>query len=826
MAEKRAQKVFVTALAVVLIAMAGIAFLFNRLGRSIESYMTGKFTEEQLLLARQIKGHIEDKFHSTENQLETYRRIFELEGIPARLAAGRWNGQDAWITALVKTDIGHLLMQNPIFVRFAVTDAKGYPVLYVQNIGGVPRTVYAGKPIKTDDDGFQPVGERMGQPKALISAPHEVKLHDGVLTSRPRLIDVSVPLMDGPKTAGRVILSLDMAYLATIISGNGGANGTDHRWLFDENGNLVYCSLIMSQEYHDEEIRYLAGKPIGSYELSSHTDGSRDLLSVVPLEIGDNRWTLVAEAGLDDVIGLVRNLRLVRAVILFVLTLLAGAGALVLYRNTMRRVAAEEKSRLMDQISAEEEKYRRLIELAPDPIFLLDTGLRIADYNSIAAFAFGKEGKELLGQHFEELVGNKEELLENIRLIGEGKEGNRLVHTIASAGGRTFHFEDTTAIIKTSGGQVYYQNYLRNVTERIELENRLRQEKENLDRIVGSLGAGLAIFNHDMQMEWANSRYREFAARMNYRLTGERCFICANAEAGDCIVQLCLATRSFQKAERTYIVEGGQMAHYLIAVTPLKEPGSADKAVEMIIDVTESKNMEAQLLQSEKLASIGELASGIAHELNNPMAGIIGYSELLMDDLKEQEGPRRDAERIHGEAIRCSKIIQNLLTFARRHKPQKGEISLNDVLEATIDIVDYEFKVNNVVMKKEYAPNLKLIIGDHYQMQQVFLNILNNAFFYLKDKPGARYIIVTTRNSARGAQVTIKNNGPKIDPAIIGKVFDPFFTTKEVGKGTGLGLSVSHGIIVSHKGELTVTNVEDGVMFTVDLPPAPGQETA
>lgn len=265
----------------------------------------------------------------------------------------------------------------------------------------------------------------------------------------------------------------------------------------------------------------------------------------------------------------------------------------------------------------------------------------------------------------------------------------------------------------------------------------------------------------------------------------------------------------------------GDTRHYFISTTPVFDTaGAVAHVIELVIDVTENRNLQLQLLQSEKLASIGELAAGIAHELNNPMAGIIGYSEFLLEELKGQEGPLADVKKIHGEAIRCSRIVQNLLKFSHRHKPRKGEVSLNEVLQSTTDIVEYEFKVNNVSLEKDYSPDLRQVMADQYQLQQVFMNILNNAFFFLKNQQGKRLIKISTLNAGGNVEVRIWNNGPPIPDGAVDKVFDPFFTTKEVGKGTGLGLSVSHGIIRNHQGEIIARNIDGGVLFTVTLPAA------
>jgi signal transduction histidine kinase len=227
---------------------------------------------------------------------------------------------------------------------------------------------------------------------------------------------------------------------------------------------------------------------------------------------------------------------------------------------------------------------------------------------------------------------------------------------------------------------------------------------------------------------------------------------------------------------------------------------------------------QAQLVQSEKLASIGQLAAGVAHELNNPMSGIMGFTQLLLDDQTLTTLQRSDLETIFAQTQRCRTIIQNLLQFSRRQDPKMADIDVAQVLQQVADLIKYEFASSGISLDFQPPKNLPAVVGDPQQLQQVFLNLLVNARHALANRSISR---VTMEASTENNEVVIRvaDNGPGIPKNIIGKIFDPFFTTKPVGQGTGLGLSICHGIIEQHRGRIEVeSEVNHGATFIVHLP--------
>ncbi|MBI5367618.1 MAG: response regulator [Planctomycetes bacterium] len=241
-------------------------------------------------------------------------------------------------------------------------------------------------------------------------------------------------------------------------------------------------------------------------------------------------------------------------------------------------------------------------------------------------------------------------------------------------------------------------------------------------------------------------------------------------------------------------------------------------------DASTEKQLRAQLLQAEKLSSVGELIAGVAHELNNPLSGVVGYSQLLLARAADDE-LRRDLERISKEAERCRKIVLNLLTFARKHKPERTRVNLNDIVDSILDLRGYELRVSNIEVVRELDPKLPPTLADFHQLQQVFLNIVNNAQYAMQEANGRGKITLSTSRikdpstSLPILRVAIQDDGPGISQANLRKIFDPFFTTKPVGKGTGLGLSVCFGIVREHGGRIYARSEEGkGSTFMIEIP--------
>jgi two-component system NtrC family sensor kinase len=239
---------------------------------------------------------------------------------------------------------------------------------------------------------------------------------------------------------------------------------------------------------------------------------------------------------------------------------------------------------------------------------------------------------------------------------------------------------------------------------------------------------------------------------------------------------------------------------------------------------TQARLVQERLLQSEKMSSVGQLVSGVAHELNNPLTGIMGFAQLLL--LRElDDTPRRQVETIYAEAERASKIVDNLLTFARRRKAQKEPANLNTLMERVLELLNYDLRVRNIETSLHLDPDLPETMVDANQVQQVFLNIIINAEQAMRSASdgGEGTLRISSSHGDGIVRISFKDSGPGMSAETMRRIFDPFFTTKEAGEGTGLGLAISYGIIEEHGGRIWAeSEVGRGTSFVIELPVVAG----
>ena len=270
----------------------------------------------------------------------------------------------------------------------------------------------------------------------------------------------------------------------------------------------------------------------------------------------------------------------------------------------------------------------------------------------------------------------------------------------------------------------------------------------------------------------------------------------------------------------------------IISVT-YSTPQKDEEVLCLIRDVTDQKMLQEQLIQSEKMSAIGQLVSGVAHELNNPLAGISAFAQLLLAEKRFPPDQRTAAETIYSEARRASRIVQNLLTFARQHKAEKVPTAINQVLDDTLELRGYELRVRGIDVRREYDESIPDTMADAHQLQQVFLNLITNAEQAMEQKEGHHRLTVSTRRNGDAIRIEVEDTGAGIPANLIERIFNPFFTTKPTGSGTGLGLSISLGIVREHEGKIWAENSSQsgsGARFVVEIPitePRPsGEHTA
>ena len=263
----------------------------------------------------------------------------------------------------------------------------------------------------------------------------------------------------------------------------------------------------------------------------------------------------------------------------------------------------------------------------------------------------------------------------------------------------------------------------------------------------------------------------------------------------------------------------GRVGQFSVNLSPMRdEQGTVNSIVVVMSDVSDAATLQSKLMQAQKLAAVGQLVSGVAHEVNNPLTAILGFADLLMENTELPESARKDLRVILQEAQRTKQIVQNLLSFARQMPAQRKPVQLNSILHRTVQLRAYDFHSHGVEVIEQLDPELPYVIGDSHQLQTVFLNIVNNAYDAVRETGRPARIEIMTARQGSFVEVTFRDNGHGIAHA--DRIFDPFFTTKEVGKGTGLGLSICYGIVHEHGGEILCHNNPggEGATFIVRVP--------
>ncbi len=348
----------------------------------------------------------------------------------------------------------------------------------------------------------------------------------------------------------------------------------------------------------------------------------------------------------------------------------------------------------------------------------------------------------------------------------------------------------------------------------------VRRSKEEWETAFNALTEGIAVVSPAGAIQRANRALATLADVPEGELVGRDFHdtVFGGAAASRQLVDA--AYRGERPAPQVIRWEGG-LRSFRLTVAPLADRGEGGSVVVLVEDVTDQRLMEAQLIQNDKMASIGQLVSGVAHELNNPLTSIAGLAELLLERT-QTPGPLREHLRvIHDQAERAGRIVRNLLTFARKGVPEKSAVDLNDVVARTSLLIVYELQLHGIELESALSPEPVDVLGDRYELQQVLLNLVTNAVQAVSglEPAGPRRIVLGTSRADGQAVLSVCDSGAGVPPHLVSHLFTPFFTTKAPGEGTGLGLSLSYGMVQAHGGALTYQSPPDGgAEFRVTLP--------
>jgi two-component system NtrC family sensor kinase len=485
-----------------------------------------------------------------------------------------------------------------------------------------------------------------------------------------------------------------------------------------------------------------------------------------------------------------------------------------------------ERKQAAERLRQSEERYRTILEQMEDAYFEVDLGGHLAFVNNSVCRDLGYSREELMGKNYKDFTA-EEDIESLFRVFNEvyrtGVPNKGFPWKTTRKDGSHGFAETSVSLLKNEQGEtIGFRGVGRDITERKRAEEKVRQSEEQYRALFETSGTGMIVLDAETTKVAMLNRAAAniFGLRSAEEAIGVDPLDFIPAEGKDIALQL-IKQGLAQDLRQTYELRAVSKAGKEIWISGTAAKITHDGRLARLIsftDITEQKKQTELLMMTDRLASIGELAAGAAHELNNPLASVIGLSELLM----ERDTPdyiRKDLAMIRSEAQRAANVTSNLLTFARKHRPVKRPTQINDVIEDVLKLRAYAHKSNSIEIERHIAPDLPEIPIDRFQMQQVFLNIVINSEYFMIQAHNRGTLTITTKTQNGSVGVSFADDGPGIPPENLKRIFDPFFTTKEAGKGTGLGLSICHGIVAAHGGQIYATTQSDkGATIFIELP--------
>jgi PAS domain S-box-containing protein len=352
------------------------------------------------------------------------------------------------------------------------------------------------------------------------------------------------------------------------------------------------------------------------------------------------------------------------------------------------------------------------------------------------------------------------------------------------------------------------------ITVRKKFETELISSKELIDSILASEPNAVLVTNKENQIILANEA---FYIMCNQPIGSALNKTIADYQGLEAIIPVIEEIKSGKQTN--CLIEFNCMldGHHNTLLTNIIDM-KVDRTLIIFRNVTQERAKQERLYLTDRLSSVGEMAAGVAHELNNPLTSVVSLAELILEGHPPSD-MEDDLHTISAEARRAGGIVKNLLSFARKHEPTKKPVQMNRVIEDVLQLRNYEQTLNNIKVECHLDSGLPEVMADYFQMQQVFLNIILNAEQAMVEAHQQGILKITSQKIDNAISISVKDDGPGISPENMHKLFSPFFTTKEVGKGTGLGLSICYGIVTAHNGRIYVqSQIGNGTTFVIEIP--------
>ena len=473
-----------------------------------------------------------------------------------------------------------------------------------------------------------------------------------------------------------------------------------------------------------------------------------------------------------------------------------------------------------------ERRYRELFDNVQEGVFFSTPQGRFVEVNDALVRMLGYSSREEVIQldiptevYFS--ARRREELAEMFDRQGGLRNQEEILRR--KDGSPVHVFINCFGVRDAAGDILQYRGVMLDITGLRQSQTELQKERDFSDKILSHTQSLILVTDTEGVISYANRRWGGLGFQQNQILGNPLPDLCAPPRRAALREALAAVARGQQvdNFDLPLIRGDGVSAQFSVNLSPISgEDSRVSSIVVVMTDVTDSAMLRAKLVHAEKMAAVGNLVSGVAHEVNNPLTAILGFTDLLLENPEMPESARRDLRVILQEAQRTKQIVQNLLSFARKMPPQRNPLQLNSILQRTVHLRSYDFISHGIQVIEHLDESLPQIVGDSHQLQQVFLNIVNNAYDAVRETARPARIEISSALAGSFVEISFRDNGIGIADAE--RIFDPFFTTKDVGKGTGLGLSICYGIVREHGGEILCHNNLDseGATFIVRLPVA------
>jgi len=476
-----------------------------------------------------------------------------------------------------------------------------------------------------------------------------------------------------------------------------------------------------------------------------------------------------------------------------------------------------------------ETRFTELFETLQEGIYITTPDGRILDANPALVRMLGYDSKEdLLKRQVPEILLDPAERKALVQqAAAQPMVAGREVTLLRKDGGSIVCLNTVASVRDNAGKVVRYQGAVMDITERREIERRLRQQQEFARRLVDNFPDMILVLDTNSQYTFVSPRSREVLGYEPQEIAALGFGHCVHPEDMPSVRMLyddiVAAKRTYESLEVRARRKQGDWRRILFNFSPLAdESGNIEGVVLSGRDVTDLKRLEEQLIQAEKLAAMGQMLAGVAHELNNPLTAVLGVTELLRERAGHDESFMRQLDLTHRQARRAARIVQNLLKFSRPGSAQKKLLDVNNLIERTLQLHEHSLRRNNIEVDFRPDTGLPGILGDANQLIQVFLNLVTNAEKAIREVHESGRLTIRQGRSGDRISITFQDDGVGIRPEALPRLFDPFYTTKRTGGGTGLGLSICMSIVREHGGLIEAEALPaGGSAFTVTLPPAP-----